>query len=90
MAWLSSIFVQIPIQARLSSEGYSAELLQRLISTDLLYRKVPGYLRLVITGWMLYAVVRAACVPMESEAPNNEYLDSPVKTQELGHRRSPH
>ena len=39
---------------------YSVELIQRLIWTDMLYRKVPGYVRLVIVGWMLYGVVEAA------------------------------
>ena len=57
VVWISTILIQIPIQVQLGSDGYSAELLQRLISTDLLYRKIPAYLRLAITGWMLYGAV---------------------------------
>ena len=51
--------IQIPIQRRLSSGGYSDELLERLISTDLPYRKWPGYLRAAI-AWMLFSIVREA------------------------------
>ena len=82
--WISAILVQIPIQVQLSAGGYSAELLQRLISTDLLYRKGPGYLRLAITGLMLYGVIKAAPVPMESEPPNNEMQRTkPAQATEL-------
>jgi hypothetical protein len=58
--WVSTVSIQIPIQLRLGARGYSRELLERLIWTDLLYRKIPGYARLAITAWMLYRVVRAA------------------------------
>jgi hypothetical protein len=60
LAWGSALLVQIPIQVQLSQDGYSRELIERLIWTDLLYRKMPGYLRLLIMGWMLYGVVRTA------------------------------
>lgn len=56
VAWTSAALVQIPIQARLSADGYSRELIERLIWTDFAYRKVPAYLRLALTGWMLYRV----------------------------------
>jgi hypothetical protein len=56
--WISTVSIQLPIQMQLASGGYSADRLQRLISTDLLYRKVPGYLRLLVAGWMLYRVLR--------------------------------
>ena len=58
--WVSTVAIQVPIQFRLGAQGYSSELLHRLIWTDLLYRKLPGYARLAITGWMLYRVVIAA------------------------------
>jgi hypothetical protein len=58
--WISTISVQIPIQMHLYAHGYSAELLQRLIWTDLLYRKIPGYIRLVIVGWMLYTCIKTS------------------------------
>lgn len=60
--WVSTVLIQIPIQLQLGSGGHSAELLQRLIATDLLYRKVPGYIRMALTGWMLYVAVKAAPV----------------------------
>lgn len=60
--WVSTVLIQIPIQLRLGAEGYSSDLLHRLIWTDLLYRKIPGYMRLAITGWMLYLAVKAAPV----------------------------
>jgi hypothetical protein len=60
VAWTSAILVQIPIQMSLGQHGYSRELIEQLIWTDLLYRRVPSHLRLLISGWMLYAVVRAA------------------------------
>jgi hypothetical protein len=62
VAWTSAVLVQIPIQMSLGQHGYSRELIERLIWTDLLYRRVPSHLRLLISGWMLYVVVRAARV----------------------------
>jgi len=58
--WISTLSLQIPIQMQLYAHGYSAELLQRLIWTDLLYRKIPGYIRLVIVGWMLYVCIKTS------------------------------
>jgi hypothetical protein len=60
VAWISSVMIQVPIQRELSAAGYSSELMERLISTDLLYRKLPGYLRSAIAGWTLYRIVRDA------------------------------
>lgn len=60
VAWVSAASVQIPIQAELSASGYSTDLLNRLIWTDLLYRKVPLYVRLLIVGWMMYRALTAA------------------------------
>jgi hypothetical protein len=54
VAAASAAMVQIPIQVRLSEEGFSRELIVRLMWTDLWYRKLPGYLRLGITAWMLH------------------------------------
>ena len=59
LAWLSTAFIQIPIQRQLGAGGYSRELLERLIWTDLLYRKLPSYVRLAVAGWMLHGVVEA-------------------------------
>jgi hypothetical protein len=58
--WVSTVSIQIPIQFQPGARGDSRDLLERLIWTNLLHRKIPGYARLAITGWMLYRVVRAA------------------------------
>lgn len=62
VAWLSAWLVQIPIQTQLGAAGYSRHLLERLIWTDLMYLKVPSYIRLVMTAWMLHRVVSAGRV----------------------------
>lgn len=56
--WVSTAIIQIPIQAQLSESGFSGEAIERLIATDLPLRIVPGYLRLVLSFWMLMRVVQ--------------------------------
>ena len=60
VTWISTVSIQIPIQMQLSAEGYSLAGLQQLIATDLLYRKLPGYVRLLVASWMLYRVISEA------------------------------
>ncbi|MEO7445501.1 MAG: hypothetical protein ABIT96_08820 [Ferruginibacter sp.] len=56
---ISTITVQIPIQVKLD-QAFSAELIEKLISTDLIWRKIP-MLFLAITNFsMLYMVVKRA------------------------------
>lgn len=54
---ISSITIQIPIQMKLD-EGFSAELIQRLISTDLTFRVIPMILLAVTNFIMLHKVVK--------------------------------
>ena len=53
---VSTLTIQIPIQVELD-KGFSLELIERLISTDLIYRRIPMLLLAVINFIMLYRVV---------------------------------
>lgn len=53
----STILVQIPIQVELDKR-FSLELIDRLISTDFLYRRIPMLLMAIINFIMLYKVVK--------------------------------
>ena len=53
----SSIIIQIPIQIELDKQ-FSLELIDRLISTDFIYRKIPMILMAIINFIMLYKVVK--------------------------------
>lgn len=57
IAIVSTIAIQIPIQIELDKR-FSLELIDRLISTDLIYRKIPMILLAIINFIMLYKVVR--------------------------------
>jgi uncharacterized BrkB/YihY/UPF0761 family membrane protein len=57
---VSTIVIQIPIQKELD-ERFSMELIDRLISTDLLYRKVPMILLAITNFIMLFKVVKFSC-----------------------------
>ena len=53
---VSTITIQIPIQNELS-KGFSKELIERLISTDMIYRRIPMFLMAIANFVMLYKVV---------------------------------
>jgi uncharacterized BrkB/YihY/UPF0761 family membrane protein len=55
-ALISTITIQIPIQTELDKR-FSLELIERLISTDLIYRKIPMFLLAITNFIMLYKVV---------------------------------
>jgi hypothetical protein len=57
IALVSTITIQIPIQIELDKK-FSRELIERLISTDMIYRKIPMILLATINFIMLYKVVR--------------------------------
>lgn len=63
VGWLSTVMVQLPIQAQLSEYGYSREAIERLIETSRSMRDVPGYLRLGVAFWMLLRVLVARPAP---------------------------
>ena len=57
IALVSTIAIQIPIQNELA-KGFSSELIERLISTDFMYRRIPMFVMAIINFTMLYKVVR--------------------------------
>ncbi len=56
---ISTITIQIPIQSELD-KAFSRDLIERLISTDLVFRKIPMILLAVTNFIMLYKVVTQA------------------------------
>ncbi len=57
VALVSTITIQIPIQTELDKR-FSLELIDRLIETDMLYRRIPMALLAITNFLMLYKVVR--------------------------------
>ena len=53
---VSTITIQIPIQTELDKR-FSLELIERLISTDMIYRRIPMLLMAIANFIMLYKVV---------------------------------
>jgi len=56
---VSTILIQIPIQVELDKR-FSLELIERLISTDLIYRRIPMLLLAITNFIMLYKVVKSS------------------------------
>ncbi len=54
---VSTIAIQIPIQVELDKK-FSLELIDRLISTDFIYRRIPMLLLAIVNFIMLYKVVK--------------------------------
>ena len=54
---VSTIIIQIPIQVELDKK-FSLELIERLISTDFIYRRIPMLLLTIVNFIMLYKVVK--------------------------------
>ena len=54
---ISTITIQIPIQAKLD-QAFSLDLIEKLISTDMIYRRIPMFLLAIINFSMLYIVVK--------------------------------
>jgi len=54
---ISTITIQIPIQTELDKR-FSLELIERLISTDMIYRRIPMLLLAITNFIMLYKVVK--------------------------------
>jgi hypothetical protein len=53
---ISTVTIQIPIQAKLD-QAFSLELIEKLISTDMMYRRIPMFLLAATNFTMLYKVV---------------------------------
>ena len=59
IALCSTVIIQIPIQKQLD-QTFSLELIEKLISTDMIFRKIPMLLMAIINFSMLYMVVKRA------------------------------
>jgi amino acid transporter len=59
MGWISTAAIQIPIQIQLSTTGFSEEAIERLITSDLWLRSIPGYVRLGIVIWMMHTCLKS-------------------------------
>ena len=67
MVWLALLFnlitlisttaIQIPIQTKLD-QAFSLDLIEKLISTDMIYRRIPMFLLAITNFSMLYMVIR--------------------------------
>lgn len=57
VALISTLAIQIPIQLELDKR-FSIELIERLISTDFIYRRIPMFLLAITNFSMLYRVVK--------------------------------
>ena len=54
---ISTIAIQIPIQTKLD-QSFSLDLIEKLISTDMIYRRIPMFLLAITNFSMLYMVIR--------------------------------
>ncbi|MEP7080682.1 MAG: hypothetical protein ABI784_08130 [Ginsengibacter sp.] len=59
IALISTIAIQIPIQMKLE-EAFSLPLINKLINTDMIFRRIPMLFMAVINFAMLYRVVKRA------------------------------
>ncbi|MEO7306439.1 MAG: hypothetical protein ABIR78_05475 [Ferruginibacter sp.] len=57
IALISTITIQIPIQTKLD-QAFSHDLIEKLISTDMIWRRIPMLLLAITNFSMLYMVVR--------------------------------
>lgn len=53
----STAFIQVPIQLQLTGSGFNAALLDRLISTDLLFRKLPSVPEAILATYGLWSIL---------------------------------
>jgi hypothetical protein len=56
----STIIIQIPIQVKLN-KYFSLELINRLIATDMIYRRIPMLMLAITNSIMLFKVVKHSC-----------------------------
>jgi hypothetical protein len=58
IVWVSTATIQIPIQLQLSSDSLSLPLIERLIFTNLWFRKVPQIINIFLFLWMMSLLLR--------------------------------
>ena len=60
VVWISTAAIQVPIQIQLSARGQSIELIQRLIETNLWFRRIPYAICAGLFLWMAVRVFAAS------------------------------
>lgn len=63
---ISTVTIQIPIQVELDKR-FSMELIERLISTDMVYRRIPMLLMAIVNFIMLYKVVTNSNTTLQNQ-----------------------
>lgn len=58
IAWLSTAFIQLPIQFQLGSEGLSIQAIDRLLVTNFWLRRVPFFIASMLFIWMMHRMLR--------------------------------
>src|SRR6185503_13538062 len=58
ITWVSTAAIQIPIQLRLSRDGLSLPLIERLIFTSWWLRRVPHIINALVFLWMMSLLLR--------------------------------
>ena len=59
ITWISTATIQLPIQFQLSSNGLSVPLIDYLILTNVLLRRIPMLINTVLFLWMMTLMLRA-------------------------------
>jgi len=58
IVWVSTATIQVPIQIRLSADGWSMPLFERLIETNFWFRRIPYAVCAGLFVWMASRVLR--------------------------------
>jgi hypothetical protein len=56
--WISTLTIQLPIQFALSRDGLSIPEIERLITTNLWFRKIPGVINAALFFWLMSLLLR--------------------------------
>ncbi len=56
--WVSTVTIQLPIQGRLSADGLSLPLIDRLRMTSFWFRRVPHTANALLFLWMMHLLLR--------------------------------
>jgi len=59
IVWASTALIQVPIQIELSANGLSVPLIERLIETNLWFRRIPYAVCAGVFLWMIASVMKA-------------------------------
>ena len=68
IVWVSTATIQLPIQFQLGADGLSIPAIERLIFTNLWFRKVPQVITSALFVWMMYTVLRERVGTPSSES----------------------